>query len=318
MDQVYVSITDRCNLRCRWCFWEDVASATNDAFDLEAVVGTIGARLNGQPVMTVVFYGGEPTLRMDRVADLMARLPEAYPDLAWRFAIQTNGTRLSDVEPIADDLWYLSVSFNEYTVPEMDWAALERLAPRLPIIARLVYAGGNFTRYVRAALPYASHVYWQLVSAPALPFTPDAYGAALTETLALAAESRRRFIPFDYAWACLCGAGGYPPPDGFPCGILDHFTYVDTNGGDFPCDELALPEARDRLAEAFGRLETLCEGCDLLAYCRRRCPAIYVKYGQEPFSAYCRLTRMLFDEVAATGFVGRVPDDVSLQCEVLP
>jgi len=318
MDQVYLSITDRCNLRCRWCFWEDYASEHNDAFDLGAVTRAIGSCLNGQPSVTVVFYGGEPTLRMDRVRDVMARLPEAHPRIHWRFAVQTNGTRLSDVVPLADDLWYLSVSFNEYTLPEMDWPALEALATQLPIVARLVYAGGDFTRYVRAAMPHASHVYWQLVSAPTLPFAPEAYREALRETLGLAAESGRRFIPFDYAWACTRGPQPYPASTDFPCGIGKHLTYVDTDGNEFPCDELAFPEARDRLADALGRLETLCEGCDLLPYCRRRCPAIYVKHGPDAFAAYCGLTRMLFEEVSAAGYAGRVPDEVSLQCEVLP
>ncbi|MDP6957150.1 MAG: radical SAM protein, partial [Planctomycetota bacterium] len=223
MKHFYVSLTEACNLDCAWCFWHQDAERAGDEFDLAAVLQTIGRSLfgaddcgssgNGSTCTSeltqdisesfIVFYGGEPTLRMERMVEVMDAVEESFPAIKWRFAVQTNGTRLGDVEALGERVWYISLSINEYTIEHIDGDVLERMGRRMPIIARMTYAGKSLVELVEPLLPSISHVYWQLMNAAQLPFTVQQYGEELEQLLELAARHpEKMFVPLDYAWSC--------------------------------------------------------------------------------------------------------------------
>ncbi|MHB8449039.1 MAG: GTP 3',8-cyclase MoaA [Mycobacteriales bacterium] len=86
-----LSLTDRCNLRCRYCMpaegipWTPAADLLTD----DELVRLV-ALLAGLGVQTVRLTGGEPTLR-PHLAPLVHRLSE----LGLRLALTTNGLRLA-------------------------------------------------------------------------------------------------------------------------------------------------------------------------------------------------------------------------------
>ncbi len=93
LNYVRISVTDRCNYRCRYCMPEggvewiphDRIMSYEDIFFLIRVLRDLG-------VGKVRFTGGEPLVRKGMVS-FLARVRAAFPDL--RTALTTNGSTLS-------------------------------------------------------------------------------------------------------------------------------------------------------------------------------------------------------------------------------
>ena len=100
-----VSVTDRCNFRCRYCMPREVFGADFEflprgeilSFEEIARLAGIAAQLG---VRKIRLTGGEPTLRADLPA-LVRLLREAAPDVG--LAMTTNGSRLTTLAgPLAE------------------------------------------------------------------------------------------------------------------------------------------------------------------------------------------------------------------------
>ena len=99
----YVTLTSNCNLKCKYCYGKscedfgsdfhglavDYSLPSSIAYDTEA----LGAFLQKGQDPTVVFYGGEPLLRMDKLREIMDEVETG------RFMIQTNGLLLDRLDP---------------------------------------------------------------------------------------------------------------------------------------------------------------------------------------------------------------------------
>jgi len=98
----YVTVTMECDLKCTYCygkacqdFGSDFKGLTID-YDIPTSIGydieDLKAFIEKDPRPTIIFYGGEPLLRIRKIEEIMDRIqPENY-------IIQTNGLRLEDVE----------------------------------------------------------------------------------------------------------------------------------------------------------------------------------------------------------------------------
>ena len=85
--------TLKCNLKCTYCslgVGEVLGSQTELRYDMDQLAAFVDKHLTGKEVY-VTFYGGEPTLNMRMMEDVMTRFP------GFRFQLQTNGTLLDDV-----------------------------------------------------------------------------------------------------------------------------------------------------------------------------------------------------------------------------
>ncbi|MBI5751369.1 MAG: radical SAM protein, partial [Hydrogenophilales bacterium] len=85
--------TLKCNLKCTYCslgVGEMVGSQGKVSYTLDALDAFIAKHLAGHEVY-VTFYGGEPTLNLSFMREVMARYP------TFRFQLQTNGTLLDDL-----------------------------------------------------------------------------------------------------------------------------------------------------------------------------------------------------------------------------
>ena len=99
----YVTLTSNCNLKCKYCYGKscedfgsdfdglavDYSLPSSMAYPTEALLEFL--RRDQDPVL--VFYGGEPLLRMDKLREIMDELRTG------RYAIQTNGLLLGRLEP---------------------------------------------------------------------------------------------------------------------------------------------------------------------------------------------------------------------------
>ncbi|OFZ71208.1 MAG: radical SAM protein [Betaproteobacteria bacterium RBG_16_58_11] len=85
--------TLKCNLKCTYCslgVGDMVGSQGKVSYTLDALDAFIAKHLAEHEVY-VTFYGGEPTLNLGFIREVMARYP------AFRFQLQTNGTLLDDL-----------------------------------------------------------------------------------------------------------------------------------------------------------------------------------------------------------------------------
>jgi len=85
--------TLKCNLKCTYCslgVGEVLGSQNELQYDLEQLTVFVDRHLVGKEIY-VTFYGGEPTLNLDMMQQVMQRFPE------FRYQLQTNGTLLDNL-----------------------------------------------------------------------------------------------------------------------------------------------------------------------------------------------------------------------------
>ena len=99
-----ISVTDRCNFRCRYCmprevFGSDFAFLPRDEILTFEEIARLARVFAGLGVRKIHLTGGEPTLRAE-LPTLVALLKEAAPTI--ELALTTNGSLLSSLaEPLA-------------------------------------------------------------------------------------------------------------------------------------------------------------------------------------------------------------------------
>jgi cyclic pyranopterin phosphate synthase len=90
-----VSVTDRCDLRCRYCMAEEMTFLPRAALMSLDEVAIIAERFIARGVRKIRLTGGEPLVRRD-VGDLVARLGRHVGAGLDELTITTNATRLAE------------------------------------------------------------------------------------------------------------------------------------------------------------------------------------------------------------------------------
>jgi len=90
-----VSVTDRCDLRCRYCMAEDMRFLPRDALLELDEIAAIAERFIARGVTKIRLTGGEPLVRRG-VIDLARRLGRQIGQGLDELTLTTNGTRLAD------------------------------------------------------------------------------------------------------------------------------------------------------------------------------------------------------------------------------
>ncbi|MCD1295257.1 radical SAM/SPASM domain-containing protein [Methanocella sp. CWC-04] len=99
----FITLTTGCDLKCRYCYGEcyDDFNDHNDGLDIDYFIPerinydteALKKFIEKDPEATVIFYGGEPLLEIDKMKELMDVLH------AKRFLLHTNGMMLDRLEP---------------------------------------------------------------------------------------------------------------------------------------------------------------------------------------------------------------------------
>ena len=90
-----VSVTDRCDLRCRYCMSEDMRFLPRDALLELDEIAVIAERFIARGVTKIRLTGGEPLVRRGAI-DLARRLGRQVGQGLDELTLTTNGTRLAD------------------------------------------------------------------------------------------------------------------------------------------------------------------------------------------------------------------------------
>ncbi len=83
----HIVLTRRCNLNCIYCHGGEEKDNTEITYSLDE----LDSFLEQDPDPQLMFYGGEPTLRIGTMTDMMDRFSDA------RFMLQTNALRLQNI-----------------------------------------------------------------------------------------------------------------------------------------------------------------------------------------------------------------------------
>jgi cyclic pyranopterin phosphate synthase len=90
-----LSVTDRCDLRCRYCMAEAMTFLPRDALLSLEELALIGERFVARGVRKIRLTGGEPLVRRDMI-DLVRRLGRHVGAGLDELTLTTNGTRLAE------------------------------------------------------------------------------------------------------------------------------------------------------------------------------------------------------------------------------
>ena len=97
-----ISVTDRCDLRCRYCMSEQMTFLPRSALLALEEIAVIAERFVARGVRKIRLTGGEPLVRRD-VGDLAQRLGRHVGSGLDELTLTTNGTRLAQhAEMLAD------------------------------------------------------------------------------------------------------------------------------------------------------------------------------------------------------------------------
>ncbi len=171
--QCHVVLTERCNLNCG--YWGGTRHVEGIPFDVAYDVDELANFLAHDLEAIIGFYGGEPLLAVDKMYEIMDRVP------AKAFTLQTNGTHLNEVDPAyLNRLDAVLVSIDDgrevtdanrgegvYDTVLDNCRTVRRRGFKNDLIARMTFSRrGNIYRDVTHLLklsdPRFDHVHWQL------------------------------------------------------------------------------------------------------------------------------------------------------------
>lgn len=98
IDYLRISVTDRCDLRCRYCMAEQMTFLPRRALLALEEIAIIAERFMARGVRRIRLSGGEPLVRRD-VGELVERLGGHIGHGLDELTMTSNGTRLADYAP---------------------------------------------------------------------------------------------------------------------------------------------------------------------------------------------------------------------------
>ncbi len=183
----HLILTDTCNLCCSYCRGRifdvpapehatpDIAVDTDLPVDLDVDLDTLYAFLAKDPDASLTFYGGEPLMRSDLVAEIAVNAP------VQKLGIHTNGTLLHTLDPrVVNRLATILVSIDgpaALTDRHRGEGTFARITENLRAIRESGYAGEIIARMtvteetdIAGAVRYLSHnehfsfssIHWQI------------------------------------------------------------------------------------------------------------------------------------------------------------
>ncbi len=171
--QYHIVLTERCNLRCGYC--GGTRHVQDIPLEVAYDVGELVNFIRRDPEAVIGFYGGEPLLAVDKMYEIMDRVP------AKAFTLQTNATRLDEVDPAyINRLDAILVSIDGgreitdtnrqegvYDTVIRNCKTIRRRGFESDLVARMAFSRGgdiygDVTHLLSLNDPHFDHVHWQL------------------------------------------------------------------------------------------------------------------------------------------------------------
>lgn len=320
-----VFLTARCNLKCTYCGGsiEESVMPPEITYDIDELMEFISQ----DPSPSVAFYGGEPLLRADLMAEIMDRVD------AERFILQTNGILLDKV-----DAEYLkrfstilvSIDGRREVTDHYRGGVYEKVIKNVRWVRKAGYEGELIARMVATektdifadvihllSIPEFSHVHWQIDAV----WSPDSlwrdfvgwirrYNSGISRLASFFLSRLRKgevpgIVPFLGVLKAILFQENMKPP----CGSgVDSFA-ITTDGrivacpvcADIPWNHLGHIATMDWQELKEKRIEILepCLSCEYSFGCGGRCLFFNRErlWGEEGFKLVCSTARHLIQEM---------------------
>lgn len=269
-------VSGQCTMRCRYCFYEDVAANRDQADKGKMSIETLEnlvrrAMAYAEGYVSFAFQGGEPTLAgLDFFQELI-RLEKKYRKTGLKVgnSIQTNGYKINDelLKFLVEEDFLIGISLdgtkNIHDRLRVDAKGRETYLEVLKTVKRLKELGGEFNiltvvnKYVanngaECFKQLSEYKYLQFVpcidpfdgEASDYSLNPEEYGKFLKDTFDLYYSSFKKGKPvsvrnFDNYIGILLGR---EPENCGMCGRCGSYFLVEANGDVYPCDFYVLDQ----------------------------------------------------------------------------
>lgn len=96
---LFINTTQKCNMNCKYCYVKDVLTPDSTIIKKKYIYKIIDLIKDEYREVSILFHGGEPTVINPRwYFSLVTMLHKKFPDLKFRFSMQSNGLLLDKRE----------------------------------------------------------------------------------------------------------------------------------------------------------------------------------------------------------------------------
>lgn len=264
-----------CNLRCRYCFYHDLAEnrdvanygVMSDETRAKLLERAFEALPEGRNTLSLIFQGGEPMIAglpfFEKLEDDIRRLGRR--DVAVHRCVQTNGTLIDDewAAFFARHRYLLGVSLdgpaeiqNALRVDASGKGSFSRVQAGIACLKRhgvdyniLSVVSADVARHGRKVYGFFRKNGWDYIQfIPCMdpidgrrePFSlsPAQYGRFLIETFGLYEQELLRGVRVSVRWFdnLIALAAGYPPESCGMTGVCACHFVMEADGSVYPCD----------------------------------------------------------------------------------
>ena len=327
--EYYIFVSNNCNLNCSYCSILVEAKKRHvpeyPQYSIKELFGFIVEQQKNRCDKTVdiLFFGGEPTLNFDFIADVIQYSRTINVDYKFNFVLHTNGL-LVDKLP-NKILYYLSaiiLSVNYLEIPKFNLAnsyfqkivdniKIIKNRKALPIIGRFtITEKSSVYTLVMQLHSFFDYIYWQIENCYSFSDYKNFYQVYSYE-ISLLLEIwmsyldrgiKLNLIPF---LSCVNFLVNDINQTGFSCGYNESMLYIQTDGLCYSCAEdfLSKKNLIGNLSDGicfdnFSLQNTICNACYYRKICQGRCGRMHREFSSEHINEYCQLNRYHFDFIA--------------------
>lgn len=327
--EYYIYVTNNCNMNCSYCSvmmkQNEVSIPANISYSLDKLKSFIHqtqiARLPFDKNAIIYFFGGEPTLDYNQIAQIIKKLSEEN-EYGITYILHTNGLLLNKipktvVEKI--DVIFLSLNYEKIFVDGHITAYFSKIIDSITTIKRdygittigRLTISQNTSLYSEATLLglFFDYIYWQLDNQKEIE-KMEQYKTQYIHEVSLLFKYWMDFLEHGIVLKYIPFLAitrhalfDKEDPINFYCGYGDDIVYIQTDGTCYGCcDEIEgqqhyVGNIRDGIRFHDTHITADCKKCQYLRLCGGRCGRMHNDFSHERIQHFCDMNIALFNKI---------------------
>jgi len=324
--EFYIYITNDCNLNCSYCSVllnkEKMAKPQSIQYSLDNLRKFVDdeQKRNNDKYATICFFGGEPTLDIDKIEHIMKKF-ENVKSYEIKYVLHTNGLLLSSIPHAVVkrlDTVFLSLNyekiFTKGQISNYFFGITKSLATlkekkQIPIIGRLTITKDTSLYTQCAILPNTfDYIYWQIDNQEHLEDIEN-YKENYKKDVSLLFDywfsflekgTILNYVPFLSIVKSL--VDNEPSPKNYYCGYGYYSVFIQTDGECYACCE-AVESSKHKIGNIYNGINfsdmsidnKKCLDCLYLKLCGGRCGRMHKDFSKKRINDFCELNIFTFN-----------------------